>query len=320
MKTGNLKWFSPPVSQTVYGKNARNDERIRNQILDQFFADGFELISLPTLVANQNGSTSDSTLQTLDMQLRTDTTVQVAQFVSNSVRNKTADVPVKLSYAENVITKYPKHPLVSREYTQLGVENFMRDQQAAFAQTMQLLINIFGHIPELLLELSVDYPLRNFIAMFEDESMRNAVIQAIGMKAKHQIDMRKLTDDQQEVIDILFSTHSDEINEDSIKTLESSLSRLNQLNLVNSQQMQATLESVNNLVPLVESSSVRSRFDLAVPSIDTYYSGIHFNVYHAELPFALINGGQYLLSDLRAVGFTVRTDLLREIDYLNGTA
>ncbi len=142
------RWLLPDGVEEWLPAKARNVERLRRELLDLFFAWGYELVVPPMLEYLESlltGFGSDLDLQTFKvidqatgrlMGLRADVTSQVARIDAHSLPREGAS---RLCYAESVLHARPAMPFASRVPMLVGAELFGAEGPAADAEVVALL-------------------------------------------------------------------------------------------------------------------------------------------------------------------------------------
>jgi len=143
-----VKWVLPEYVEDILPKEAMRIEKLRRQILDLFFAKGFELVIPPLLEYTDSlftGTGHDLELRTFKvvdqfsgkmMGLRADMTPQVARIDAHLLNRKGV---TRLCYCGSVLHTRPRGPGATREPLQIGAELYGEAGVAADVEILQLL-------------------------------------------------------------------------------------------------------------------------------------------------------------------------------------
>lgn len=149
------RWLLPDGVEEWLPAKAQNVERVRRELLDLYFAWGYELVVPPMLEYLESlltGFGSDLDLQTFKvidqatgrlMGLRADVTSQVARIDAHSLRREGAS---RLCYAESVLHARPAMPFASRVPMLVGAELFGAEGPAADAEVVALLAETLARV------------------------------------------------------------------------------------------------------------------------------------------------------------------------------
>jgi ATP phosphoribosyltransferase regulatory subunit len=149
------RWLLPDGVEEWLPSKAQNVERVRRELLDLYFAWGYELVVPPMLEYLESlltGFGSDLDLQTFKvidqatgrlMGLRADVTSQVARIDAHSLRREGAS---RLCYAESVLHARPAMPFASRVPMLVGAELFGAEGPAADAEVVALLAETLARV------------------------------------------------------------------------------------------------------------------------------------------------------------------------------
>lgn len=325
------KGFEKPAGVRDYLPHAvAKLRRIEREVLACMDRWGYRQIMTPTMeyydTVGVASSTSDQKLFKLlnkrgtTMVLRSDLTAPIARVMSSLLKDE--PLPVRLSYHANVFRAIEEEAGREAEFFQTGVELVGDDSPEADAEVIALAIEslraagverfkiAMGHMGFLNGLLQEVLPERTE----DQESLKQDLLNRDYVGYMGTIAGLKLEAQQQEQLQgILRLRGGKEIAEQALEISSNPLAR-------------SSIEHMGHVWEVLEAYGVSGHvmIDLTLLGDFSYYTGITFEGYAAELGSPVANGGRYdkLLKqfgrDVPATGFALKTN--RILDGVQGTA
>lgn len=325
------KGFEKPAGVRDYLPHAvAKLRRIEREVLACMDRWGYRQIMTPTMeyydTVGVASSTSDQKLFKLlnkrgtTMVLRSDLTAPIARVMSSLLKDE--PLPVRLSYHANVFRAIEEEAGREAEFYQTGVELVGDDSPEADAEVIALAIEslraagverfkiAMGHMGFLNGLLEEVLPER----MEDQENLKQDLLNRDYVGYRGTIAGLKLEAQQQEQLEgILRLRGGKEIAEQALEISSNPLAR-------------SSIEHMGHVWEVLEAYGVSGHvmIDLTLLGDFSYYTGITFEGYAAELGSPVANGGRYdkLLKqfgrDVPATGFALKTN--RILDGVPGAA
>ncbi|MDT3427345.1 ATP phosphoribosyltransferase regulatory subunit [Paenibacillus forsythiae] len=323
------KGFEKPIGFRDYLPHAVSKLRkIENDVLNCMNQWGYRQIMTPTLefydTVGVASSTSDQKLYKLlnnrgqALVLRSEMTAPVARVVSSLLKDE--PLPLRLSYHANVFRAIEEEAGREAEFYQTGVELVGDDSpeadaevvalaiaslQAAGVRTFKIAMGHVGFLNGLFQEVAPGLP-------EVQEELKNHLLDRDYVAFRDSLSLLNLTEEQKEEMDGLLRLRGGkEICGQALELSRHPLAR-------------ASIEHLCKVWEVLEAYEVSEHvlIDLTMVGDFTYYTGMTFEGYAAELGFPVCSGGRYdnLLQQfgrsVPSTGFSLKTT--RILDGVSG--
>lgn len=320
------KMFEKPIGFKDYLPNAVKKLRaIEHKVLHCMESWGYEQLVTPTMefydTVGVNSATSDAKLFKLlnnrgtTMVLRSDMTTPIARVVSSLLKNEA--FPLRLSYHANVFRSIEEEAGREAEFFQTGVELVGDASAEADAEVVALAIATLKAAGVEHFKIAIGHV--GFLNGLFEEALQNRPEDQARLKemllGRNYVGYRELLHElelkeelRQELLDLLRLRGGENILE---RALTLSSNETAQQAIRNLQQTWEVLKGYG--------ATEHALLDLTMISDFSYYTGMTFEGYAADLGFPVVSGGRYdnLLTEFGrpapATGFALKTTRILEL-------
>lgn len=298
---------------------------IENSVLECMQRWGYREIITPTLeyydTVGVASTTSDPKLYKLldkkgtTLVMRSDTTAPIARVVSSLLKD--APLPIRLSYRANVFRSIEEKAGRQAEFFQAGVELIGDGSAEGDAEMIALAISCLKASGVQQFKLALGH-IGFLNGLFNDVIGDNEELQG---QLKACLVKRNFVE-YREIIQRLALSHTDKAKLDSVLRLHGTVDICEEAKALSQDQTaQEALDHLIDVWRVLEAYGVSDRvfIDLTMIGDFSYYTGMTFEGYAADLGFPVCSGGRYdnLLSQFGrpapAVGFALKTNRILEI-------
>ncbi|MDR0996719.1 MAG: ATP phosphoribosyltransferase regulatory subunit [Zoogloeaceae bacterium] len=290
-----MKWLLPENLSDALPAEAMTIERLRRQLLDRFFARGYELVMPPmlefvdSLLTGSGRELDDRTIKLVDqlsgkpIGVRADMTPQVARIDAHLLKNR--EGANRLCYCGSALHARPAHLYASREPMQIGAELFGLPGTGADAEILQLAVDTLGEagIDGFLLDLGHVGILRALLgAARADGEIEPRILSALQKKDMPALEAltAALPAPWGKAVCALPNLRGD-----AQKTLATAQDTLPDL-----PEIRAALST---LAALAGVTSANLSIDLSDLRGYRYHNGVVFSAYAPGAPAPILSGGRY---------------------------
>ncbi len=329
MDVSKPKGFEKPVGVRDYVPYAVDKLRaIERNVLDCMSRWGYRQIMTPTMEFYETvgvaSSTSDQKLFKLlnnrgtTLVLRSDMTAPIARVVSSLLKEE--PLPIRLSYHANVFRAFEEEAGREAEFFQTGVELVGDDSPEADAEVVALAIESLKAAGVASFKIAMGHV--GFLNGLFEEVLSGRGNEQQAMK-KHLLD-RDYVGFRKAIGDLAINDEQREVLE-GILRLRGNKEICDQASELSSHPLaQASISHLCKVWEVLEAYGVSEHvlIDLTMIGDFSYYTGMTFEGYAAELGFPVCSGGRYnnLLRqfgrDVPATGFALKTN--RILDGVKG--
>lgn len=303
--------------------------RVRTSMEDAIKHWGYQFIETPTLEYYETVGAASAILDAqlfklLDkdghtLVLRPEMTTPIARVAASRLLQE--DLPLRLAYSANVFRAQQREGGRPAEFEQIGVECLNDETVSSDGEVIALLISSLKKAGLQHFQVSVghiDFAQELFLQILgtdeRADSLRRFLYEKNYVGYREQVNSLSLSSiDKQRLLQFLTLRGGEEVIGKALDIIE------------NGQGKQAILQ-LKELWEVLNDYGVQDqvKFDFTLVSHMSYYSGILFEVFNANVGFPIGNGGRYSLIEkfgkkATATGFAIRLDRLLEGLGENGT-
>lgn len=305
-KMSNNKMLPSGFYDLIFDE-AKKDFLIKNDLMTNLLNDDFQIVNTPALEFRESFNDKDlkSSFFTVDVKsgrelvLRSDITPQISRLLQS--RLSKIDFPIKICYQGDIFLTKNDELYSDRQVSQVGfeiIEGSVKDELVAIAKSLELISKFSDR--QFYFEISLPNLLDDILCVLNDVDL-DEVKKAVSMKNISKI--RSLVGGQESEAICEIISNLDDIN----------------IVIANLHFFDGSVKISSRIEKLIEINNFVNRNfgsfkiinDVLGQTSNSYYSNIAFKVFAKDYSYPLLKGGDYFISDKKAIGATFYVNHIR---------